>query len=71
VAATNVVVPVVPVVPVAVAVNDVVVVEPNSLAATPAGHVTVTTTHPPVLSTAAQVKFISYWSRSEALEAQI
>ncbi|XP_047039468.1 serine/threonine-protein kinase 10 isoform X2 [Helicoverpa zea] len=31
----------------------VVVVEPNSLAATPAGLVTVTTTHPPVLSTAA------------------
>lgn len=40
--------------PIVVAVNEsVVVVEPNSLAATPAGHVTVTTTHPPVLSTAA------------------
>ncbi|RVE44508.1 hypothetical protein evm_010837 [Chilo suppressalis] len=52
-AATNVVVPVVPV---SVAVSDnVVVVEPNSLAATPAGHVTVTTTHPPVISTAAQL----------------
>ncbi|CAB3259442.1 unnamed protein product [Arctia plantaginis] len=40
--------------PIVVAVNEsVVMVEPNSLAATPAGHVTVTTTHPPVLSTAA------------------
>ncbi|XP_052757253.1 serine/threonine-protein kinase 10 isoform X2 [Galleria mellonella] len=47
--ASPVVVPVV-----AVAVNDnVVVVEPNSLAATPAGLVTVTTTHPPVLNNAA------------------
>ncbi|KAM3955298.1 LOW QUALITY PROTEIN: sterile20-like kinase [Aphomia sociella] len=49
--ASPVVVPVV-----ALAVNDnVVVVEPNSLAATPAGHVTVTTTHPPVLNTAASL----------------
>ncbi|KAJ8703800.1 hypothetical protein PYW07_013094 [Mythimna separata] len=49
--------PVTPVEPVVVAVKEsVVVVEPNSLAATtPAGLVTVTTTHPPVLSTAANL----------------